>query len=139
MAFCSLIVAAPGVNAILQAVDNCATTIDDMTMLNFALTLRHLENDIYNMFSQVLQGVGMSAYTGTVQLITSKAILTTAASILATEAHHASIPLQFFLVDNYTAACLKPCFQWTLGCFGNPKVMPPTTYGLGHCLLFPRV
>ncbi|KDR80400.1 hypothetical protein GALMADRAFT_62556 [Galerina marginata CBS 339.88] len=127
--------------------------IDDTTVLNFALTLEHLENAFYSgalakftdfdflgaglpigardrfelvaaheavhvkflsdtlgsqatkpctynfpytdpksfaALSQVLEGVGASAYTGAAQLLTNKDFLTVAASILATEARHAS-------------------------------------------------
>ncbi|KIM45571.1 hypothetical protein M413DRAFT_24746 [Hebeloma cylindrosporum] len=127
--------------------------IDDATVLNFALTLEHLENAFYQgalakfdqkafvaaglpkyargrfsqvaehekahvkflsdalgnkatqpctydfpytdpksfaALSQVLEGVGTSAYTGAAQLISNKDYLTAAASVLATEARHAS-------------------------------------------------
>ncbi|KAF7338580.1 Protein rds1 [Mycena venus] len=130
-----------------------ADTIDDTTVLNFALTLEHLENAFYSdalkkfseadfqnaglpsyargrfsqvaeheaahvaflskalgdkatqpcnysfpytdpksfaALSQVIEGVGTSAYTGAAQYITSKSYLTAAASVLATEARHAS-------------------------------------------------
>src|SRR4051794_36650722 len=40
--------------------------------------------------SQVLEGVGASAYTGAAQLPTNKASLTAAPSTLATKARHAS-------------------------------------------------
>ncbi|KAJ7509865.1 ferritin-like domain-containing protein [Mycena galericulata] len=127
--------------------------IDDTTVLNFALTLEHLENAFYSGalekfdekafleaglpswargrfaqiaahetahvaflsdalgdnatqpcnysfpysdprsfagLSQALEGVGVSAYTGAAQFITNKVYLTAAASVLATEARHAS-------------------------------------------------
>ncbi|KAJ7696462.1 ferritin-like domain-containing protein [Mycena rosella] len=127
--------------------------IDDTTVLNFALTLEHLENAFYSGalakysredfekaglpswargrfvqvaaheaahvaflsgalgdkatqpcnysfpytdpksfagMSQVIEGVGVSAYTGAAQYITDKNYLTAAASVLATEARHAS-------------------------------------------------
>ncbi|KAJ7367745.1 ferritin-like domain-containing protein [Mycena albidolilacea] len=133
--------------------DDSANTIDDTTVLNFALTLEHLENTFYSealkkfsqadfedaglpshaygrfsqvaqheaahvaflsnvlgsnatqpcnysfpytdpvsfaALSQVIEGVGTSAYTGAAQYITSKSYLTAAASVLATEARHAS-------------------------------------------------
>lgn len=40
--------------------------------------------------SSVLEGVGTSAYLGAAELLTDKTILTTAASILVTEALHTS-------------------------------------------------
>ncbi|RDB16652.1 Protein rds1 [Hypsizygus marmoreus] len=130
-----------------------ASAIDDATVLNFALTLEHLENAFYKgalekfddkafihaglpswargrfaqvaahekthveflssalgnkatkpctynfpytdprsfaALSQVLEGVGVSAYTGAARLISNKDYLTAAASILSTEARHAS-------------------------------------------------
>ncbi|KAJ7491887.1 ferritin-like domain-containing protein [Mycena latifolia] len=130
-----------------------ADAIDDATVLNFALTLEHLENAFYSGalarfsehdfekaglskwargrfaqvaeheaahvkflsaalgdkatqpcnytfpytdpksfagLSQVIEGVGVSAYTGAAQYITDKTYLTAAASVLATEARHAS-------------------------------------------------
>ncbi|KAJ7698942.1 ferritin-like domain-containing protein [Mycena rosella] len=130
-----------------------ADAIDDATVLNFALTLEHLENAFYSGalekfseldfmmaglptfargrfaqvaeheaahvaflsaalgdkatqpcnysfpyidpksfagLSQAIEGVGVSAYTGAVQYITDKSYLSAAASVLATEARHAS-------------------------------------------------
>ncbi|KAJ7087701.1 ferritin-like domain-containing protein [Mycena crocata] len=40
--------------------------------------------------SQAIEGVGVSAYTGTAQYFTDKSYLTASASVLATEARHAS-------------------------------------------------
>ncbi|KAJ7091502.1 ferritin-like domain-containing protein [Mycena belliarum] len=128
-------------------------TVDDSTVLNFALTLEHLENAFYSGalarfsahdfrkegfsqwtrgrfeqvaaheaahvkflsgalgdkatqpcnysfpytnvesfagLSQIIEGVGVSAYIGAAQFITDKSYLTAAASVLATEARHAS-------------------------------------------------
>ncbi|KAF8954007.1 ferritin-like domain-containing protein [Flammula alnicola] len=139
--------------AALSAPAKRASNIDDATVLNFALTLEHLENAFYGgalakfdqqaflnaglptfargrfaqvadhekthvkflsdalgakatkpctynfpytdpksfaALSQILEGVGTSAYTGAAQLITNKDYLTAAASVLATEARHAS-------------------------------------------------
>ncbi|KAG5633971.1 hypothetical protein H0H81_004110, partial [Sphagnurus paluster] len=149
--FITFIVAA--ISAVTAHPVKRAGGVDDTTVLNFALTLEHLENAFYsealakyddqkflaaglpswarNRFaqvgaheaahvaflssalgdkatkpctykfphnnpkefaalSQVLEGVGVSAYAGAAQFIDNKAYLTAAASVLATEARHAS-------------------------------------------------
>ncbi|KAJ6497115.1 ferritin-like domain-containing protein [Mycena vitilis] len=165
------------------------TTIDDTTILNYALTLEHLENAFYSgalanftdadfvkaglpasargrfvqvgehekmhveflstalganatqpcnysfpytdpksfaALSQVLEGVGVSAYIGAAKYITTPAYLEAAASVLATEARHASyvasavngvsgwsgafdIPLDFNQVYSLAAAFITSC------------------------------
>ncbi|KAJ7117638.1 ferritin-like domain-containing protein [Mycena epipterygia] len=150
-AFATFALAALGVAAIPHVKRD--DTIDDATVLNFALTLEHLENAFYSGalakfsehdfkkaglpswargrfaqvaeheaahvaflsaalgdkatqpcnysfpytdpksfagLSQAIEGVGVSAYTGAAQYITDKTYLTAAASVLATEARHAS-------------------------------------------------
>ncbi|CAA7260707.1 unnamed protein product [Cyclocybe aegerita] len=147
LAFISLCVASP-----LASIER-RQNVDDATVLNFALTLEHLENAFYHdalakydakafkkagfprhtrdrfaeiaahekthvkfltaalgesatkpcqysfphtdpksfaALSQILEGVGTSAYTGAARFISNKDYLTAAASVLATEARHAS-------------------------------------------------
>jgi hypothetical protein len=149
----SLVVAAVSALQVVATPLKRAAAIDDTTILNFALTLEHLENAFYSgalakfdqkaftdaglpsfargrfaqvaaheashvqflstalgknatqpctysfpytdpksfaALSQVLEGVGTSAYTGAASLLTNPAFLTAAASVLATEARHAS-------------------------------------------------
>ncbi|KAG5637100.1 hypothetical protein H0H81_005783 [Sphagnurus paluster] len=181
--------------------------VDDATVLNFALTLEHLENAFYSQalerydaaafnkagfpawvrrrfqqvgeheaahvqflssalgdkatqpctydfphndpksfaaLSQVLEGVGVSAYTGAAQYISDKAYLTAAASVLATEARHASwvastvnggsgwsgpldVPLTLDTVYTLAASFIKSCPST------NPalpvKAFPAVTFG----------
>ncbi|KAG5650546.1 hypothetical protein H0H81_011860 [Sphagnurus paluster] len=185
--FITLVVAAIGaVNAHPLKRDG---GVDDATVLNFALTLEHLENAFYSQalakydaaafekagfrswvrerfqqvgeheaahvqflsgalgdkatqpctydfphddpksfaaFSQILEGVGVSAYTGAAQYITDKSYLTAAASVLATEARHASwvastvnggsgwsgaldVPLTLDTVYTLAASFIKSC------------------------------
>ncbi|KAJ7267383.1 ferritin-like domain-containing protein [Mycena rebaudengoi] len=174
-AFVAFALAAVGVAAVphLQRAD----AVDDDTVLNFALTLEHLENAFYSEalakfgeaefakaglppwargrftqvaahekahveflskalgdkatkpcnysfpytdpksfagLSQAIEGVGVSAYTGAAQFITNKAYLTAAASVLATEARHASwiaaaVPLGLNQVFTMAAAFITSC------------------------------
>ncbi|KAL0950675.1 hypothetical protein HGRIS_007459 [Hohenbuehelia grisea] len=147
-----VIASSAGVRALPQQPEARAA-VDDATILNYALTLEHLENAFYAgalakfdekafaaaglppwargrfvqvgkheqqhveflsaalgdkatkpceykfpytdpksfaALSQVLEGVGVSAYAGAAQFITNKDYLTAAASVLSTEARHAS-------------------------------------------------
>ncbi|KAJ3504263.1 hypothetical protein NLJ89_g8027 [Agrocybe chaxingu] len=80
----------------------------------------HTDPKSFAVLSQVLEGVGTSAYTGAANLISNGLYLTAATSILATEARHAS----------WVASAVNKLTPWgSLGAFEVPLI-PAAVYTL---------
>ncbi|KAH9484919.1 Protein rds1 [Psilocybe cubensis] len=107
------------VNLLSEALGSLATS---PCTYNFSYT----DVKSFAAFSELLEGVGVSAYIGAAQSITNKAYLTVAASILSTEARHASwvaaavnkfggwsgafdVPLDFNQVYSIAASVIAAC------------------------------
>jgi hypothetical protein len=90
------------------------TAVARVDILNFALTLGYLEDEVYNfntfaMVSQTLEDTGVAAYKGQAPRLTGGGqLLTTALSIHSVEARHSAEVRRVRGVRSWTGAFDKP-------------------------------